>query len=120
MTDTKKMSLTQVLQNKDMSADDKLDSVNATITTLRAAYGNSDKDIKDVKINTAHGMLPFSHLEPDSKVEALLSEALSIKSRAIAAIEDNPGLVLNKRVAEMLATSAIFANASAQSEFDVL
>ncbi len=114
------MSITTVLQAKDVPAEEKLASIKETIGTLRASYGNDKVKIEDVKVNTTHGVLPFSHLEPDSKVEALLNEALNIKSKAIAAVEDNPAIVLNKKVEEMLATNPLFANASATSAFDIL
>mgnify|MGYP005992154517 CR=1 FL=1 len=114
------MSITGILQAKDVAADEKLAEIAKIVGKLRASYGNEKTDIKDVKVNTSHGLLPFSHLEPDSKVEALLNDALNIKAQAIAAVEDNPGKVLNKVVEEMLATSPLFANASAASAFDVL
>jgi hypothetical protein len=114
------MSITKTLSNKDLSSEEKLANVAEVIGTLRKSYGNSETEIKSVKINTAHGWLPFEHLENDSKVEILLNEALSIKSTAIAEVENNPAIVLNKKVEELLATSAVFANASAETEFDVL
>ena len=114
------MSITKTLSNKDLSSEKKLANIAEVVGTLRESYGNSDVKIEDVKINTTHGVLPFSHLEDDSKVEALLNEALNIKTAAIAAVEDNPGVVLNKKVEELIATSPLFANASADSEFDVL
>ncbi len=114
------MSITNILQDKEMAAGDKLEKVSGIITKLRKSYGNADAKIEDVKVNTSHGMLPFSHLEPDSKVEALLNDALNIKASAIAAAENTPGLVLNKKVEEMLATNPLFANASAASAFDIL
>jgi hypothetical protein len=114
------MSITTVLQNKETSAETKLASVAETIGALRESYGNSKAKIEDVKVSTTHGSLPFSNLEPDSKVEILLNEALNIKVSAIAAVEDNPAIVLNKKVEELLATNSLFANASAASAFDVL
>ena len=114
------MSITSILQDKDTPAADKLAEVAGIVTKLRKSYGNADAKIEDVKVQTTHGMLPFSHLEPDSKVEALLNDALNIKASAIAAVENTPGLMLNKKVEEMLATSPLFANASAASAFDIL
>ena len=114
------MSITKTLSNKDLSAEDKLTRVAEVVGTLRKSYGNGDAEIKDVKVATTHGNLPFSHLEDDAKVEILLNEALNIKTQAIAAVEDTPGIVLNKKVEELIATNPLFANASAESEFDVL
>lgn len=114
------MSITKTLTDKALSSAEKLEQVASVIGTLRSTYGNADTDIPSIKVNTSHGWLPFEHLEDDSKVELLLNEALNIKASAITAVENNPGIVLNKKVQELLATSALFANASADSEFDVL
>ena len=114
------MSITKILADKELTAADKLDQVAAIVGTLRTSYGNAEVEIKDVKVNTTHGNLPFSNLEDDSKVEALRNEALNIKATAIAAAENTPGVVLNKKVEELIATSPLFANASADTGFDVL
>lgn len=114
------MSITQTLADKDISAKDKLTSVAKTVKALRKAYGNEDATIKDVKVNTTHGMLPFSNLEDDAKVETLLNEALKIKTKAIAAVEDNSAIVLDKKVEELISTNALFANATADTGFSVL
>tara|TARA_R110000744_G_scaffold170264_2_gene288399 strand:- start:6442 stop:6786 length:345 start_codon:yes stop_codon:yes gene_type:complete len=114
------MSITKILGNKELESSVKLTQVAEIIGTLRKSYGNSDSKIPSVKVNTTHGNLPFEHLEDNSKVEILLNEALNIKATAIADVEANPGVMLNKKVEEMLATSPLFANASAETEFDVL
>ena len=114
------MSITKILSAKDVTSEDKLSKVADIIGTLRESYGNADTEIPSVKVSTTHGNLPFEHLEDDSKVEILMNEALNIKSTAIAAVEDNPGIVLNKKVEELLATSPLFANASGGTEFTVL
>ena len=114
------MSITKTLADKNISAEDKLEKIAEVVGTLRKSYGNSDIKIADVKVNTSHGMLPFSNLDDDSNVEALLNEALNIKSTAIACTEENSGIMLNKKVEELIATSALFANASADTGFTVL
>lgn len=114
------MSITATLMNKDATAVDKLEDVAKVVAALRKSYGNSDAKVADVKVNTTHGLLPFSNLEPESKVELLLNEAQSIKAKAIAAIEDTPSLMLDKEVERMIATNPLFANASAKSAFSVL
>ena len=114
------MSITKILGNKDLSADDKLVQVSEIVATLRKSYGNIDVAVEDIKVNTTHGTLPFSSLESDSKVECLTNEALNIKAEALAAVENNPGIMLNKKVEELIATSPLFANATAETGFDVL
>ena len=114
------MSITKILGNKDFSDAEKLVQVSEIVAGAREAYGNSDAEIPELRVQTTHGSLPFSHLQDDSKVVMLLNEALNIKTQAIAASEDTPGVVLNKKVQELLATNSLFANASADTEFEYL
>lgn len=114
------MSITQILADKNVESEEKLTKVAEIVTKLRSSYGNSETAIKDVKVNTTHGALPFSNLQSDAKVELLMNEALNIKTVAIAAIEDNPGMVLNKKVEELIATNPLFANVTSDTGFDVL
>lgn len=103
-----------------MPDSEKLEAVAEAVAKVRESYGNGKATVPDVKVNTTHGMLPFSHLEDDSKVEMLKNEALKIKAQAIAYVEAVPGSVLNKKVQELIATNSLFANASSESEFDCL
>jgi len=114
------MSITKILNNEEMKNEDKLNKVKELISEIREMYGNSEKVIPSIKVNTTHGYLPFEHLEDDSKVSLLINEALSIKAAAIALAEDNPGVAINKKVQELLAINPLFANASAASKFDYL
>jgi hypothetical protein len=114
------MSITTILNDKEMSAEAKLTSVAETVTIIRAAYGNAETEIPSVKVYTSSGNLPFTHLENDSKVEVLLGQAMSIKAQAIAYVEENEGTVLNKKVEELIATNTFFANISTKSEFEYL
>lgn len=114
------MSITTILSNKDMSAEDKLASVADTVSIIRASYGNSEVTIPAVKVNTVNGNLPFTHLENNSKVEVLIARAMRIKAQAIAYTEENEGTVLNKKVEELIATDPFFANISAKSVFEYL
>lgn len=114
------MSITKILSDKNLTADEKLNQVAEIVGAVREAYGNSKTEIPDVKVETTHGVLPFKHLESDSKVEILKNEALNIKSKAIAAVENNAGVVLNKKVQELIATNSLFANVSSGSDFEYL
>ena len=114
------MSITKTLNKKDMADSKKLKAVAEVVAGAREAYGNPKAKIPVPKVNTAHGNLAFNHLEDDSKVEILRNEALNIKSKAIAYVEAHPGSVLNKKVQELLATNAYFANVAAGTEFEYL
>ena len=114
------MSITKILASEDLSNEEKLEQVAEIVAGAREAYGNTDAEIPTVDVDTSHGRLPFEHLEGDSKVSILMNEALNIKSKAIAAVENNPGVMLNKKVQELIATSPFFANVSADTEFEYL
>jgi hypothetical protein len=114
------VSITKILSDKKTEDEDKLAAVAEIVAKARLAYGNVDVKIEACKVNTSHGNMPFSHLESDSKVSVLLNEALSIKAQAVAYVEAHEGTVLNKKVEELLATNAYFANVVTGSEFDYL
>lgn len=114
------MSIIKILNDKNVEAADKLTAVAEIVANARETYGNSSADIPAVKIDTAHGRLSFNHLEDDSKVEILRNEAMNMKAKAIAFVEANPGAVLNKKVQELLATNAFFANVATGTEFEYL
>ena len=114
------MSITKILMCKDTESKEKLEKVAEIVAGAREAYGNADMEIECVKVNTPHGYMPFSHLEDESKVSLLTNEALNLKSKAISAVEANPGMVLNKKVQELLATNMFFANASTGTDFEYL
>jgi len=114
------MSIIKTLQDKNMSDDEKLEAVSKVVAAAREAYGNEGLEIAVSKVNTGYGALPFDQIEDESKVEILLSEAMNIKAKAIAYVENNPGAVLNKKVQESLATNMFFANVSVGTKFDYL
>lgn len=114
------MSITKILANKNLSDEEKLEQVAEIVASARESYGNKDVVIADKKVDTTHGALAFSHLEDESKVQILMNEALCIKSSATAFAENNEGSVLNKKVEELLATNAFFANVSTGTEFSYL
>lgn len=106
------MSITKILADKNLEAEDKIAKVGEIVAKARKAYGNSDTEIKDVNVNTAFGVLPFSGLEDDSKVEILRDEALKMKAAATQAVANTPGVVFGKKVEELLAVNPYFANAT--------
>lgn len=114
------MSIIKILTDNKMEAEDKLTQVAEIVANAREAYGNSDAEIPAVKVSTSYGELPFSQIEDDSKVEVLLNQAMNMKGKAIAFVENKPGAVLNKKVQELIATNPFFANTTAGTEFEYL
>lgn len=114
------MSITKTLTNKDLPAEEKLKNVAELVAQARESYGNTDIEVEIPAQNTCYGLIPFTHLEDDSKVEVLLNEAMKIKAKAIAFVEATSGAVLNKKVEELLATNPYFCNVAAGVEFGYL
>ena len=114
------MSITKILNDKDLSDADKLEQVAEIVAQAREAYGNVDAEIPAPKVNTTHGVLAFTHIEDESRVEILRNQAMGMKAAAVAFVEDNPGTVLNRKVQELLAINPFFANVASGTEFEYL
>jgi len=114
------MSLTKILTEKDVAAEDKLEKVAELVAGARKNYGNEEAEIKAPFVNTAHGSMPFIHLEAASKVEMLRSELGFIKAAAVEAEQQNPGININKKIEELIATNPLLANVDSGVKFDYL
>lgn len=114
------MSITKILGNEDTSADEKISQVSEVIAQVRAKYGNEDVEIDTVKVSTTMGMMDFSFLESDSKVEILKHQAIKIKAEAVEYVEQTPGANAQRKVEELLATNPMFANLANGVTFDYL
>lgn len=114
------MSITKILAQKDVEAADKLAQVQEIVAKARKAYGNTDAEIKDVKVDTVYGYMNFSNLEAESQVELLRNEAMKIKAQATQYVENNEGTVIGQKVTELLAVNPLFNNVSAEAGYDYL
>lgn len=114
------MSITKVLTDKDLSSSEKLEKVAETVAAARKAYGNEDAEIAVPQVNTVHGVMPFNVLEDDAKVEILRAAVGNIKARAVEAAEQNPGVNINKKIEELLATDSHFTNVAPGTKFEYI
>ena len=114
------MSITKILSNKDMPAEEKLEKVAEVVAAARAAYGNEEAVIGVPDVGTAHGSMPFNTLEDDSKVELLRSEIGGIKARAVEFDRQNEGANVNKKIEELLATNGYFVNVAPGTKFEYI
>jgi len=114
------MSITNILNDKELDDVKKLESVAKIVATARKAYGNTEDDIPEVKINTSYGYLPFGSLEADSKVKVLKDRAMAIKAEAITFAESTPGGSADKKIEEIISTDSLFANISPGTKFSYL
>ena len=113
-------SITQILSAEKVDAADKLKSVAEVVAGARENYGNGDTVIECPRVDTAHGSMPFNVLEADSKVAVLRSEVAMIKAIAVEAADQNPGLNINKKIEELLATNGLFCNVDTGAKFEYI
>jgi len=104
------MSITKVLADKEISNEQKLDIVAKSVGRAREAYGNTDLEVKSVDVNTTEGMMDFKYLTDESKVYILYREAQSIRAEAVEYARNVQGVVLSKKVDEIVATNPLFCN----------
>jgi hypothetical protein len=114
------MSITKILTNKDTPAEDKLAAVAAVVAGARENYGNTDEVIAVPRAYTTNGDMPFTMLDADSKVTLLTSAVAELKSRAVEFAENNPGVNLNRKIEELLATDGYFTNIAPGTAFEYI
>ena len=111
------MSLTEILTRKDADPAVQLEEVSEVVAVARKAYGNEDAVIESPMCNTTEGTMSFVHLEPAGKIALLRKQVGLIKATAVEFCETNPGSSMDKKIEELLALNAYFANAGAGTKF---
>jgi hypothetical protein len=114
------MSITKILTRKDADPEVQVTEVADVVAVARAAYGNEGETIDAPMVDTPHGRMSFVHLEAASQVETLRGTVASIKAQAVEFLETNPGANLNKKVEELLAINAYFANVGSGTKFEYI
>jgi len=114
------MSITKILANTKAEPQELLYSVADIVAAARKAYDNEDTVIEPPMVNTVHGTMSFKHLEDNSKLEILRNEVQFIKAQAIEASEQRPGVNINKKIEELLATNPLFVNISSGTKFEYI
>ena len=111
------MSITQTLTDEKMASGDKLQNVAEIVASARKNYGNTEIEIESPKIETTHGSMSFIHLEDDAKVHLLRNEVAAIKAAAVECAEQYPGVNIDKKIEELIATNPLFTNIAPGTEF---
>lgn len=114
------MSLTKILTEKDANAEDQLVRVAEVVGAARKAYGNSDDAIEAPMCQTTEGLMSFVHLEAESQVQHLRKQVSLIKAAAVEFVETNEGSSMNKKIEELLAINAFFANVGNGTKFEYI
>lgn len=111
------MSLTAILTEKDADPSDQLKRVAEIVGAARKAYGNSDETIAAPDADTTEGRMSFVHLEAAAQVSILRKQVSLIKAQAVEFVETNSGSSMDKKIEELLALNAYFANVGNGTKF---
>ncbi len=114
------MSITKILSRKNADADIQVSEVAVIVAAARSTYGNEETTIEAPMVDTPHGRMSFVHLEAASQVETLRGVVAGIKAEAVEFLAQNPGANLNKKVEELLALNAYFANVGEGTKFEYI
>lgn len=114
------MSLTKILSQKDANAEEQLEAVESIVGTARKNYGNEDAVIDAPMCDTTEGRMSFVHLEPASQIATLRKQVSLIKAQAVEFTANNPGSSMNKKIEELLALNAYFANVGNGTKFEYI
>jgi len=110
------MKILETLRNKKVKADSKLEAVTKLVGKVREKYGNSDKEIQAVKVNTVNGMVPISLLATNEKVVVATNEIESIIAMTTAVVESNEGAVFDRVFEGYVAVNPILCNINTKSD----
>lgn len=114
------MKLSDIFNDKDMSATDKVAKIAKVVTKAREAYGNTDANITAPEIHTVNGLEDLKMLSAESKIAVAESEVQNIKTVSYEYTKSFEGASLNKKIEELLAISPILANIAASVDSDYI
>lgn len=114
------MSIFKILTAKEVSDETKLEGVAEIVANAREAYGNADKKVPSVDVNTAYGATSFDALLAESKVQLLTNEVQKIRAMAVEFARHQPGANVNKKIEELIATNSMFCNIEDKSDMSYL
>ena len=110
------MTISQILDNNDMPAAEKVAGLAKVIAKARTAYGNTDLEITAPKVHTTDGSVPIKLLSDEDKVALASIEIRSILTKVTAGTECTEGVVFDKQIEFYLAINPILANLTAKVE----
>jgi len=110
------MKILEILRDEELKGKDRLKAVSKLVDKVREKYGNSDKEIQPVKVNTTNGMVPISLLATDEKVIVATNEIESIIAMTTAVAESNEGSVWDRIFEGYVAVNPILCNINQETE----
>ncbi len=114
------MNISKILQNKNLSADEKLESVAEIVTEIRKKYGNTELTISSPEINTVDGFVNLKYVTNETKVKLATDEITRIKIQSLEYSNSKEGVNLKNTVIELIATSPILVNLNDSGNLDYI
>ena len=109
------MSITNVLEDENVSVEDKLSTVAVIVGKVRKAYGNVKVEIGMPEVSTCNGVVPFNFLSNDSKLAVVVDRVAYIRRSAIEESLEVEGSILAKIEEYRIATDDILTNITTES-----
>lgn len=113
------MSISTILKSK-AEPGEKLEAVAKIVAKVRKKYGNAEVEVPVPDVTTPEGLMPFTALDSDAKVELLVSRLVSIKASVIEQTRSVKGTVSTRVEESLLSTDDMFCNISTTTGMDYL
>jgi len=114
------MKLGDIFIDEDMKASKKVKLIAEVVTNARAAYGNGDAKITAPEVHTVDGLQDLAMLSDNSKVAIAESEVRNIKVLAVEYTKRFEGVILDKKIEELIALNPVLANITVVTESEYL
>ena len=109
------MSITKILEDKEMPTKDKLKTVAGIVAKVRKAYGNSEVEISMPEVQTTMGAIPFNLLEEEGKLHVVKDRVAYVRRASIEESLEVEGSVLGNIEEYRIATDDILTNITTDS-----
>jgi hypothetical protein len=110
------MKIINTLNNEALSSTEKLEAVKNLVATVRAKYGNTDKNIQPAKVYTTDGYVPINLLGNAERVAVATQELKEAITMATAGAEDTEGAVFDRIFEAVVAVNPILVNLDMESD----
>ena len=110
------MTISQILDDTESSAAEKLSELGSVITKARKAYGNEELEIAIPKVPTTDGYVTMQLLSADDKLVLASTEIRNIIINVTAGTELTEGVVFDRQLEFYLAINPILVNLGATTK----
>lgn len=114
------MTITELLNNEDMTDAQKLAGIADLVHRARKDYGNIEATITMPEISTVDGELSLSMLQDNSKLAVISQRVDCIRMEAFELSKLREGINIEKCVGALIATDPILVNIHEKESFGIL